>query len=115
MLSTSSVAAALAVLPARDDAPRVIRQSTSIFLVSRHGELWRVYDGEASDVSSRTMPSPQSSHPSRIFVALAHQAETRAHQFASLHDRSIDPAALQEQLDGSVLIENGGAEERMSG
>ena len=44
MLRSSSVAAALAVLPGKDDSPRVIRQFTSMFLVSRHGELWRVYD-----------------------------------------------------------------------
>jgi hypothetical protein len=104
MLSTSSVAAALAVLPARDDAPHVIRQFTSIFLVSRHGELWRVFDGDDADASERTMPSPRSNHPSRIFVALTHQPETRAHRFAAGEPRPIDPAALQQQLEESVAV-----------
>lgn len=104
MLSTSSVAAALAVLPARDDAPHVIRQFTSIFLVSRHGELWRVYDGDASDASDRAMPSARSTHPSRIFVALTHQPETRTHRFAAGEPRPIDPAALQQQLEESEAV-----------
>jgi hypothetical protein len=98
------VAAALAVLPARDDAPHVIRQFTSIFLVSRHGELWRVYDGDVSDAADRAMPCARSTHPARIFVALAHQPETRAHRFATNEPRPTDPAALQRQLESSVAI-----------
>jgi hypothetical protein len=104
MLSTSNVAAALAVLPARDDAPHVIRQFTSIFLVSRHGELWRVFDGDASDASDRAMPSPRSTYPNRIFVALTHEPETRAHRFAAGEPRPIDPVALQRQLEASVAL-----------
>ena len=69
MMRSSSVAAALAVLPAKDDSPRVIRHFTSIFLVSRAGELWRVYDTDAPDGADRQMPSPGSRLPHRLFVA----------------------------------------------
>jgi hypothetical protein len=102
MVLSSSVAAALAVLPTMDDAPRVIQQFTSIFLVSRYGELWRVYDSAAPDGTDRRMPSPGSTLPCRMFLALARKTEVRVHTFAPDESRALDPVSLQRQLDGSV-------------
>jgi hypothetical protein len=104
MVRSSSVAAALAVLPSRDDAPRVIQQFTSIFLVNRFGELWRVYDSTAPAGGDRKMPSAGSTTPYRLFLALAHRTEERVHTFAPGECRDVDPAALQRQLEASVLI-----------
>ncbi len=100
MVPPSSVAAALAVIPSHRDAePRVIQQYTSIFLVSRYGELWRVYDSAAPDGAERKMPSAGSTLPYRIFLALARRSELRVHAFADGEAREIDPEALQRQLD----------------
>jgi len=100
MVPPSSVAAALAVIPSQHDAePRVIQQFTSIFLVSRYGELWRVYDSAAPDGAERKMPSAGSTLPHRIFLALARKSELRVHTFAAGESRDIDPVALQQQLD----------------
>lgn len=104
MVSASSVAAALAVIPTRDDAPRVIQQFTSIFLVNRYGELWRIYDSTAPEGADRKMPSPGSTLPFRLFVALARKTELRAHTFAPGENHDTDPVSLQEQLDDSVLV-----------
>ena len=105
MVPLSSVAAALAVLPTNDGAePRVIQQFTSIFLVSRYGELWRVYDSAAPDGADRKMPSPGSSLPHRIFLALARKSEVRVHTFGPGAKRDIDPASLQIQLDASTSL-----------
>ena len=101
-LMSSSVAAALAVLPPRDDAPRVIQQFTSIFLVSRIGEIWRVYDANDVNSADRRMPSEASSRPLRIFVALARKLEIRAHSFAPGESKAVDPLSLQRQLDESA-------------
>src|SRR3954463_10113661 len=96
----SSVAAALAVIPTWDGPePRVIQQFTSIFLVRRYGELWRVYDCAGPDGTDRKMPSAGSTLPYRIFRALARRSELRAHAFAPGAPRDIDPVALQRQLD----------------
>jgi hypothetical protein len=103
MVSSSSVAGALAVLPP-NDAPRVIQQFTSIFLVSRHGMLWRVYDSETSDGSGRRMPYGASTCKARLFVALATRPETRLHVFAPGEDHDISPHSLQQQLDESRLV-----------
>ena len=102
MVSNGSVAAALAVLPTKDGTPRVIQQFTSVFLVSRLGELWRVYDADDPDVSERQMPSSQSSRPYRLFIALASKAQLRVHTFSENARRDIDPASLQTQLDAGV-------------
>ncbi|HVX41464.1 MAG TPA: hypothetical protein VHB25_18000 [Gemmatimonadaceae bacterium] len=102
MTMMSSVAAALAVLPPRDDAPRVIQQFTSIFLVSRLGEIWRVYDTNDVNSADRRMPSETSARSLRMFVALARKTEIRVHTFAPGESREIDPAILQRQLDDSV-------------
>lgn len=105
MVPPSSVAAALAVLPTKDGAePRVIQQFTSIFLVGRYGELWRVYDSAAPDGADRRMPSPGSTLPYRLFLALARKTEVRAHAFAPGDSRDIDPPSLQKQLDESKSI-----------
>ena len=104
MMRSSSVAAALAVLPTSDDSPRVIRQFTSIFLVSRAGELWRVYDTDAPAGADRQMPSPTSRFSHRVFVAVATKEETRVHVFAERESRDVDPAMLQTQLDDSAAV-----------
>jgi hypothetical protein len=104
MVPSSSVAAALAVLPTKDDAPRVIRQFSSIFLVSRYGELWRVYDSVAPDGADRRMPSPGSTFPYRLFLALARKSEVRVHAFAPGEPRDVDPTTLQRELESSVAV-----------
>lgn len=102
MVPPSSVAAALAVLPTKDGAePRVIQQFTSIFLVSRYGELWRVYDSAAPDGADRRMPSGGSTLPYRLFLALARKTEVRVHTFVPGEKRDVDPYSLQAQLDES--------------
>ena len=97
-----SVAAALAVLPSKDDAPRVIQQFTSVFLVSRLGELWRVYDCDDPDRGERQMPSAQSTRSHRVFVALARQTQMRVFAFDGIDAKDIDPVSLQGQLDASI-------------
>src|SRR5438067_10910999 len=104
MVPSSSVAAALAVLPTKDDAPRVIRQFSSIFLVSRYGELWRVYDSAAPDGTDRKMPSVGSTLPHRLFLALARKSEQRVHTFAPGEPRDADPGSLQTQLERSISL-----------
>lgn len=102
MVPSSSAAAALAVLPTRDEAPRVIQQSTSIFLISRFGELWRVYDTSAPDGTDRSVPSGRSTHLRRLFLALTRKTELRVHTFAAGDSREVDPVSLQRQLDASA-------------
>ena len=100
----SSVAAALAVLPGEDDEPRVIRQSTSVFFVSRAGGLWRVFDAESHESADPQMPSAESGLPVRLFMALAKDDQLRVHRFSQDESRDVDPATLQRQLDDSASI-----------
>ena len=97
-----SVAAALAVLPVGDDAPRVIRQFTSVFLMSSHGELWRVYEADTPDALDRHMPWRGSQQQFRVFIGLAHDSPVRVHAFQPGDSRDTDPLTLQDQLDHSL-------------
>jgi hypothetical protein len=81
--------------------PRVIQQFTSIFLVGRAGELWRVYDSSSPNGADRTMPSSDSSARYRLFLGLARKSEMRAYTFTADGSRAIDPVSLQKQLDAS--------------
>ena len=103
-LHAREVTAALAALPKHHDAPRVIKQFTSVFLVSRSGELWRVYDCDAPDGSVRRIPSAMSVARARAFVALARTPEIRIHGFALGEARDVGPQALQHQLDKSLAL-----------
>lgn len=84
--------------------PRVIKQFTSIFLVGREGELWRVYDSSSPNGADRTMPSAESNARYRLFLGLARKSEMRAYAFAADTSREIDPASLQQQLDDSRAV-----------
>jgi hypothetical protein len=84
--------------------PRVIQQFTSIFLVGRAGELWRVYDSSSPSGADRTMPSAESNGRYRLFLGLARKSEMRAYTFMADGSREVDPVSLQKQLDASRAV-----------
>ena len=101
MSPTSSTAA---VPGTQDSAPRVLQQFTSIFLVSRFGELWRVFDCDETDGTRRRMPSETHDAIGRVFVALTDDAQERMHAFGKSEDRRLEPNLLQAQLERSTRI-----------
>jgi hypothetical protein len=103
--STVTAPFAAALIGRSNGEPRVIQQFTSIFLVGRAGELWRVYDSSSPNGADRTMPSPESNARYRLFLGLARKSEMRAYAFtADGSSREIDPASLQKQLDASRAV-----------
>jgi hypothetical protein len=107
MSEPSTIAAPLAAaLMGRTSStePRVIQQFTSIFLVGRAGELWRVYDSSSPNGADRTMPSAESNARYRLFLGLARKSEMRAYAFTADVSRDIDPISLQKQLDASRAV-----------
>jgi hypothetical protein len=108
LMARSSLPDAASAASLRDDLPRVVRQAASVFLVSRSGELWRVFDSAASSPADgpgslmnpeRRIPSSASRLPVRLFVALARKTDVRVHSFPQGASRSIDAAELQRQLE----------------
>lgn len=101
--------------PARDtrpgseegSQPRVIRQSTSLFLVAEAGELWRVYDSPAPDGVDRQIPDERTQLRYRLFLSLSGPSEIRACRLTDDCPRDVDAVSLQRQLDSSRAI--GGA------
>ena len=90
--------------PQQDGAPRVLQQFTSIFLVSRFGELWRVYDCDETDGTNRRMPSEANDAAGRVFVSLTDDVQERMHPFAKSEDRRLEPNLLQAQLERSTRL-----------
>ena len=83
-------------------SPRVIDQDACVYLVSRYGELWRVYDTSLPrNTTLRVTPTSNSELPHRVFVALARTPELRVHTFTPAGGRTVDPGSLQDQLDQS--------------
>jgi hypothetical protein len=104
MSPTSSLAAVPSAMPQQDSAPRVLQQFTSIFLVSRFGELWRVFDCEEADGVNRRMPAETHEAAGRVFVALSDEPHERVHMFGASEDRRLEPKLLQAQLERSRRI-----------
>lgn len=88
----------------REVEPRLIEQTAAVFLVSRCGELWRVFDSPAPGSAIRSMPSPTTEHPHRVFLALARRSEMRVYRFVDGAPRDIDSTTVQRQLDEAVEI-----------
>ena len=84
--------------PARDtrpgseegSQPRVIRQSTSLFLVAEAGELWRVYDSPAPDGVDRQIPDERTQLRYRLFLSLSGPSEIRACRLTDDCPRDVD-------------------------
>lgn len=102
--STVTAPLAAALIGRSTSEPRVIQQFTSIFLVGKVGELWRVYDSSSPNGADRTMPSTESNARYRLFLGLARKSEMRAYTFTADGSREIDPASLQKQLDASRAV-----------
>lgn len=98
------MAAVPATAPQQDSAPRVLQQFTSIFLVSRFGELWRVYDCDEADGTNRRMPSEINDATGRVFVSLTDEGQERMHAFGKSEDRRLEPNLLQAQLERSTKL-----------
>jgi hypothetical protein len=84
--------------------PRVIQQFTAIFLVSREGDVWRVYDSDSLHGWGRRMPSDSSDVVSRVFVGIGRATTKRIHHFKSTEDRSLTADRLQAQLDAAKPV-----------
>ena len=102
--STVTSPYAAAIIGRTGTEPRVIQQFTSIFLVGRAGELWRVYDSSSPNGADRTMPSVDSTARYRLFLGLARKSEMRAYTFTADVSRAVDPVSLQKQLDASRAV-----------
>jgi hypothetical protein len=100
--STRTVSKAGAII--HEVEPRVIQQTAALFLVSRCGELWRVFDSPVPGSAVRSMPSPTTEHPCRVFLALARRSEIRVHYFVDGTSRDIDAATVQRQLEEAIEV-----------
>ena len=85
-------------------APRSIQRSTSVFLLSRRGELWRVVDTDRPGSVRQNVPTASTAFPYRVFAALSRPEDVRVYTFPRASSHAIDATSLQRQLDESTVV-----------
>ena len=100
MMPSPQPAANVAATPPIDyTAPRTIQRSTSVFLLSRRGELWRVVDTDRPSGMRENIPSASTAFPFRVFNSLTRAGDVRVYTFPRAASHAIDAPSLQQQLD----------------
>ena len=89
------------VMASTDGVPRVIRQSSVIYLVAPTGEVWRVYDSDDETRVTRFTATHDPNAGTRIFIGSGPNATVRAYRFRADEDRSVSAERLHEQLEES--------------
>lgn len=83
-----------------DASPRVIRQSSAIFLVTPMGDVWRIFDSD-NPSDARFAATHDQRVSSRIFIGSGPRAVVRVYRFLNGEDRSTGAERLFDQLSES--------------
>jgi hypothetical protein len=81
-----------------DAVPRLIRQFTSLFLITPRGDVWRVFDSNEPTCSSRIPPADDPSVVARLFIGSGKDPAIRIYRFGADEARAISAERLYEQL-----------------
>jgi hypothetical protein len=92
---TGQLAAAVA---STDAAPRLVRQFTALFLVTPQGDVWRIFDSDEPDGTTRTAPTNDPNVWARIFIGSGSNPVVRIYRFRDGESRSISAERLLDQL-----------------
>jgi hypothetical protein len=90
-----------AVMASTDGIPRVIRESSVLYLVTPAGDVWRVFDSDDETRVTRFAATHDPSVSSRIFIGGGPRAVVRVYRFLKSEDRSVCAERLYEQLKES--------------
>jgi len=90
-----------AVMASTDGIPRVIRQSSVLYLVTPTGDVWRVFDSDDETRVTRFAATHDPSVCTRIFIGSGPRAVVRVYRFLEGEDRSVSAERLYEQLEES--------------
>jgi hypothetical protein len=89
------------VMASTDGIPRVIRQSSVIYLVAPTGDVWRVCDSDDETRVTRSTTTHDPNACTRIFIGSGPRAIVRVYRFLPGEDRSVTAERLYEQLEES--------------
>lgn len=90
-----------AVMASTDGIPRVIRQSSVLYLVTPTGNVWRVFDSDDETRVTRFAAMHDPNVSTRIFIGSGPHAVVRVYRFLKSEDRSVNAERLLEQLEES--------------
>jgi hypothetical protein len=86
------------VLASPDAGPRLVRQSTAVFLVTPKGDVWRVFDSDEPGGLTRVTPGADEEIRARVFISNADNQLQLVYRFAEGEARSVTADTLQQQL-----------------
>lgn len=94
-----------AVLASTDAVPRLVRKSTTLFLVTPKGDVWRIFDSD--DVRGKTRFAPAEDHEacSRVFVGSGLQPVVRVYRFSDGEAQSVNAEKLLHQLEAARAVD----------
>ena len=90
-----------AVMASTDGTPRVIRQSSVLYLIVPTRGVWRVFDSDDETRVTHFAATHDPNVSSRIFIGSGPHAGVRVYRFLRDEDRSVSAERLYEQLEES--------------
>ena len=86
-----------------DGMPRLIARQTAMFIATPTGEVWQVFDADATDWIGGGMPRNDSAVLARIFVRAGSGGRmARIYRFGVTESRSITAWRMLEQLERAM-------------
>jgi hypothetical protein len=87
-----------------DGMPRLIARQTTMFIATPKGEVWQVFDADATDWIGGGMPRNDPGVLARIFVRAGSGGRTaRIYRFGINESRTVTAWRMLEQLERALL------------
>jgi hypothetical protein len=87
-----------------DGMPRLIARQTAMFIATPAGEVWQVFDADATDWIGGGLPRNNPDVLARIFVRAGSGGRTaRIYRFGVNESRAITAWRMLEQLERALL------------
>src|SRR5215212_1225719 len=87
-----------AVVASTDGVPRIVRQSTALYLVTPPGDVWRIFDSDDTTGETRYSPSSDPNVRTRVFIGSGAKPALKVYEFRPHEPRSIGADRLYDQL-----------------
>lgn len=94
-----------AIMASTDAVPRLVRQSSSNFLVTPQGQVWRIFDSDDANGGTRHSPGTDPFARTRIFMGSGPAPVLRLYEFRQDETRTVAAEQLYEQMLASRVTE----------
>ena len=86
------------IMASTDGVPRLVRQTTALFLVTPPGDVWRIFDSDDPNGESRHAPGTNPRVNTRVFIGSGAKPSVKLYLFGDDEPRTIAAERLYNQL-----------------